>query len=319
MIPRTLLLLGLSTGLATATLLSSTLTYAWDCQPGFEDTPENEAAGLCVEHPTPTPTPKHYYTATPTQEVTPSLTPTNVPSFTPTLTPLPTTTPTPSSTPPAATSTPTLAPTSTPIPTNTVAVPSVTPTIALPSPTAPTGGLPSLFIVTQTAPTTIASPTSPAATASTSAPAAPDSRSSSSSSTRFVQVCVYQTTNFGGSYVLRSLEAKTPGLGSLPHAQNFTYGEDYLPDHNTLCAQPVVPTSTPLPPTATPVPPTLTPTAVPQVLAVIVQQPTEEATPTPYPTIMPPPMVIQATPTAAPTEVPMLMPPAQLPLEDYPK
>jgi len=116
------------------------------------------------------------------------------------------------------------------------------------------------------------------------------------------------------------IEAKN--VGPLPHAQNFEWGKNYLPDQGTVCAEPVIPTSTPLPPTATPVPPT--PTATPQppviITEVVTAVPTETAVATVLPTATPT-LEVVAIPT--PTEMPpcesCLPPPAQLPLENYPK
>ena len=50
--------------------------FAWDCVAGAEDTPENQAKGLCVEHGTPVPTPTSVATATPQPTTPPKAPPT---------------------------------------------------------------------------------------------------------------------------------------------------------------------------------------------------------------------------------------------------
>src|SRR3954463_1239490 len=102
--------------LLIAGTLAPSVSLAWDCQVNpatgqpYEDTPENEAAGLCVEHPTPTPTPKHYYK--------PTSTPTEVPTWTPAPSPtdqLPTATPASTMTPQPPSPVPTISASASPI------------------------------------------------------------------------------------------------------------------------------------------------------------------------------------------------------------
>jgi len=75
------------------------------------------------------------------------------------------------------------------------------------------------------------------------------------SSNGTTQVCVFDVSST--SYSLRAVTADIykGSLGALPRAQNFAWGQDYLPDNNTLCASAVtspsgsvivtVPTKTP--------------------------------------------------------------------------
>ena len=52
--------------LVAALMLPTVPAMAWICPPGVPDTPENQAAGICVEHPQDTPTPTSVPTSTPT-------------------------------------------------------------------------------------------------------------------------------------------------------------------------------------------------------------------------------------------------------------